>query len=309
MNATISPKVQVLKHPNSIFERFASIKPKSEMALAGFAIAQLPPSLCRVRIHVIVKRCRSKQGDFFSMKIATYNLRAGGTSRDHWQKLIEEEGVDLLLVQESSSPEKHLPELLYPSLHKQIVWEMVPGRRWGSGIFSRHGRVERISLAEFHGWVTGALISEVTWPDSSTDNLLVFSLHAPSVQESYAMQVNRILDRIKSMSTGMPVLIGGDFNLTVSRSNDPKKPTSKVDLNIQSRLETDFGLKNCWQTANPDCSLGQTLRWSRDTTIAYHCDGLFAPYAWSQFPFQCHILAGDAWSSMSDHNPVVAEWA
>ncbi len=35
------------------------------------------------------------------MKIATYNILKGGSNRTHWAKMIEELGVQLLLVQES----------------------------------------------------------------------------------------------------------------------------------------------------------------------------------------------------------------
>lgn len=35
------------------------------------------------------------------MKIATYNMLEGGSQRGHWVTMIEDFGMDLLLVQES----------------------------------------------------------------------------------------------------------------------------------------------------------------------------------------------------------------
>ncbi len=48
------------------------------------------------------------------MKIATYNILKGGSRRVHWIKMIEDQGVSLLLVQESYPHDEHLPPLLYP---------------------------------------------------------------------------------------------------------------------------------------------------------------------------------------------------
>jgi len=39
--------------------------------------------------------------------------------------MIDDLGVDLLLVQESYPREDHLPPLLYPDSRSQSIWEMV----------------------------------------------------------------------------------------------------------------------------------------------------------------------------------------
>lgn len=53
------------------------------------------------------------------MKIATYNILKGGSQRSHWIKMIEDFGVDLLLIQESYPHDEHLPPLLYPDARNQ----------------------------------------------------------------------------------------------------------------------------------------------------------------------------------------------
>jgi endonuclease/exonuclease/phosphatase family metal-dependent hydrolase len=243
------------------------------------------------------------------MKIATYNMRSGGSPRVHWSKMIDEEGVDLLLAQESAFPDEHLPPLLYPDAKLKHAWEMVGRNGWGSAIFSKTGLVEKIAVSGFEGWVVGAKITHAEWQKEMIDDLLIFSLHAPSVNESYSKQVNKILDVIVSIAQGRDVILGGDFNLTVSHRPDSARPTAKQDLLIQNRLGDELGLINCWCIANPDVPLSQTLRWSKDKTIPYHCDGMFVPRSWQQRLMSCSVLSGEKWNRLSDHNPVVAEFA
>jgi len=71
------------------------------------------------------------------MKLATYNILKGGSKLVHWSKMIDEENVDLLLVQESYPHDAHLPPLLYPDIQGHSVWDMVQPNSWGSGIFSK----------------------------------------------------------------------------------------------------------------------------------------------------------------------------
>lgn len=240
------------------------------------------------------------------MKIATYNLLKGGSQRVHWVRMVEDFGVDLLLVQESYPHHDHLPPLLYPDAGSRAAWGRVETNRWGSAVFSQAGSLKPVAVPNFSGWVVGAEISGASWQADLTDPLLVFSVHAPSGAGTYSKVVNKLLDEIGKVAGGREVVIGGDFNLTVSHWPGPERPTCKQDLAIQARLADEFGLVNCWQAANPDQPLHQTLRWTNDRTIPYHCDGLFVPKAWKDRLVSCVVLAGDEWNRLSDHNPVVA---
>ena len=240
------------------------------------------------------------------MKIATYNILKGGSQRVHWVRMIEDFGVDLLLAQESYRHHEHLPPLLYPDAKGRCTWEMVEQNRWGSAVFSRTGRVESVPVPGFTGWVVGAEISGASWQPGTADPMLAFSVHAPSRKESYQKQVNKLLDEIKKVARGREIVIGGDFNLTVSHWPGPERPTGKQDLAIQARLADEFGLVNCWQAANPEQPLHQTLRWTNDRSIHYHCDGIFVPKAWKDRLMSCVVLAGEEWDSLSDHNTVLA---
>jgi exonuclease III len=242
------------------------------------------------------------------MKIATYNILKGGSRRVHWKKMIEDHSVDLLLVQESYIHAEHLPPLLYPDARSQSVWEMVENNGWGSAVFSKIGSVKPVAVPGFSGWVVGAEIEGTSWQAGFCDSLLAFSVHAPSRAEAYWKQVNKLLDEISRIAGRREIIIGGDFNLTVSNWTGSERPVSKQDLAIQARLADEFGLLNCWQEANPDQPLHQTLRWTGDRTIPYHCDGLFVPKSWKDRLESCVVLAGEEWNSLSDHNPVVAHF-
>jgi exonuclease III len=240
------------------------------------------------------------------MRIATYNILKGGSQRVHWVKMIEDHSVDLLLVQESYPHDEHLPPSLYPDARNQSVWEMVELHGWGSAVYSRSGSLRPVGVSGFSGWVVGAEIEGASWQSDYPDPLLAFSLHAPVFKGSYSKPVNKILDEIKWIAQDREIILGGDFNLTVSNWTGPDRPISKQDLAIQARLADEFGLLNCWQAANPNQPLHQTLRWTGDRTISYHCDGLFVPKAWKTRLLSCSVLAGNEWNRLSDHNPVVA---
>ncbi len=242
------------------------------------------------------------------MRLATYNILKGGSHRVHWVRMIEDLGVDLLLVQESFPHHEHLPPLLYPDAQKQTAWETVEQCRWGSGVYSKTGVVKLVGVPGFSGWVVGAEISGASWQGGIADPLLAFSVHAPSRKESYQRQVNKLLDEIKKIAGSQEVVIGGDFNLSVSYWPGSERPVSKKDMAIQTRLADEFGLINCWQTTNPDQQPHQTLRWTNDRTIPYHCDGLFVPKSWKDRLESCVVLAGKEWNRLSDHNPVLAHF-
>src|SRR5262245_11640736 len=222
--------------------------------------------------------------------------------------MIEDYGVDLLLVQESYVQDEHLPPRSYPDAHRQSVWKMAAKNSWGSAVFSRTGSLKRFGVSGFAGWVIGAEISGASWQARSADPILAFSVHAPSMGKSYSKQVNKVLDKIKRLAGRREIIIGGDFNVTVSHWCDSERPVSKQDLAIQARLAEEFGLLNCWQEANPDQPLQQTLRWTGNRTIPYHCDGIFVPRSWKDRLQSCVVLTGPLWNRLSDHNPVVAQF-
>ncbi|MEM9486060.1 MAG: endonuclease/exonuclease/phosphatase family protein [Cyanobacteria bacterium P01_F01_bin.116] len=242
------------------------------------------------------------------MKIATYNLRFGGKAgnRIHWQKVFDEINPDILLLQETLSPREYLPEDIYQACQCQIHWVPVNQRRWGSAVYVRRGQITPLEpLSDvFLGWVVGIKVTDVGKPMERGQSLYIYSVHGPSLKSSYVKQVNLILDKIRhQLPAGAAVIIGGDFNLSLGfrhtseelQQNHPK---------LMRRFQREFGLINCWQMANPNQDLPQTLRWSNNKTTPYHCDGIFAPASWYPYLESAEVITGDDWNSLSDHNPV-----
>ena len=240
------------------------------------------------------------------MKFATYNILKGGSKRVHWLKMIEDHAVDLLLMQETYHHREHLPAHRFPKAQKQSVWQIVKQNGWGSAVFSSSGTMKSISVKGYAGWVVGAEIKKAKLQAGLCDSVLAFSIHAPANGKSYSWQVNKILDAISRLAGQREIIIGGDFNVSISHWAESDRPVVRKDMKIQSRLAEEFGLINCWQAANPNQPLAQTLRWTGNRSINYHCDGLFVPRAWKQRLQSCEVLMGEEWNHLSDHNPVVA---
>lgn len=243
-------------------------------------------------------------------RIATYNLRFGGRADNliHWQKVLDEIEPDIFLVQETRSPEHYFSEAIAHSIIQQTHWQPVTDRYWGSAVYSKRGDVIPLACIapEFTGWVTGVEIRNFGWPLPPQQSLHVYSVHAPSVGSSYVKQVNLILDGIKAQApVDALVIIGGDFNMTLGIRH-PLETLQQSQPKTMSRFRRELGLINCWQAANPNRNLPQTLRWSNDKVSPFHCDGIFVPATFYRWLEKTEVRAGNDWNSLSDHNPVTA---
>ncbi len=235
------------------------------------------------------------------MIIASYNMQHNRKSRENWSEVVRSVTPDLLLVQESLEPESCL-DLGVSS----VCWQPIQGK-WGSAVFSKSAKLNWVPLPEFQGWVVGAEFELPVTAANQISRVRAFSIHAPTGALSYQKFVNQIIDMIAANRNGCELVIGGDFNLTISeRHHSESRKTSDADRKIQKRLHDELGLVNCWQSANADKPLAQTLRWDRDPIPAYHCDGIFASQLFSERLVSCEVLTGGNWSALSDHNPIVA---
>lgn len=241
------------------------------------------------------------------MKIATYNLQAGGTAPQlaHWSHLFELVNPDIFLVQETGAPEQYMTAQFWQMYGSQVQWQSVENHAWGSAIFVRSGQITPLRVAGFEGTVVGVEVEGFAWSANAGRKLQIFSIHAPA---PYKPSMNQILDQIACLSDGSDLIIGGDFNLTIGVRH-PSEKHQDQDLWLLERLRKQFGLISCWQAVHPNRNLPQTLRWQRDVTLPYHCDGIFVPAAWYRYLDKCEVLSSPGWEELSDHNPVIATFA
>jgi endonuclease/exonuclease/phosphatase family metal-dependent hydrolase len=237
------------------------------------------------------------------MKIATYNLRAGGRRGNlvHWTRMIEAFAPDILLVQETRHPSHYLASDVYAANANRIHWRPARDGKWGSAIFARSGLLKPLTPPKYEGYVVAAEIAGSDWSKRTGRPLRVFSLHVPA---PYKRPMNEILDFIATLDDSHDLILGGDFNLAVGiRHTSEPLPTDPPWL--LRRLRREFNLMSCWQAVHPNCDLPQTLRWARNPAAPYHCDGIFVPAAWYRYLEDCRVISDPGWDVLSDHNPVV----
>jgi len=237
------------------------------------------------------------------VRIASFNMRSGG-SLGHWSAILDAAEPDILLVQESGDPAALWPDLFEPLDLRKVVWQPVGHGLWGSGLWVRDQDIQPLDVPGFEGWVVGGIVS---FRESS---LHVFSVHLPPESGSYVRAANSMLDALAPILDGAPVLLGGDWNLTVSRRDPTEERRHRPgELELLSRLEDEFRVRSAWRSAHPEGLLPQTLRWTRDPAAPYHCDGIFLPDAWTAEVKAAAVLASEMWEQLSDHNPLLASWA
>jgi endonuclease/exonuclease/phosphatase family metal-dependent hydrolase len=237
------------------------------------------------------------------MKIATYNLRAGGRRGDriHWRRMIEDFTPEILLVQETRHPSLYLEPDFYAANRHRICWLAAQDRSWGSAIFVRSGRLKPLTLPVHHGYVVAAEVIGSDWSKRTGRPLRVVSLHVPA---PYKRPMNEILDFIGTLKSTHDLILGGDFNLAVGIRHASETVPADPPWLLR-RLRREFNLMSCWQAVHPNRDLAQTLRWARNPATAYHCDGVFVPATWYQYLEDCQVIAHSTWDILSDHNPVV----
>lgn len=234
-----------------------------------------------------------------SVRIVTYNfLKGGGPPRNAW-RLLAQLQPDIILGQECR-PGPGNP-------YAACLWAEANTGHWGTGLFQRRKTIRPIAIPGFEGWVTGGELRRSAWLTSRP--LLIFSIHCPTRKQSYLRTMHDILDAIAPSAAGADLVLGGDFNVAAGvRVSGDRVPFSNGERLLLERLAQEFELMPCWQTMHPNLPLAQTLRWTRDRSTPYHCDGIFAPRSWRSRLVRCEVIAGPEWDALSDHNPVVADF-
>lgn len=242
------------------------------------------------------------------MRIVTYNfLRAGSLKRcGHWSRVIRHLKSDLVFAQECRPPQNSPGERFRHNMHDAFAWQSAGSRGWGSGLFARAASLVPIAIPDYAGWVVGGEIRNSSWSERP---LLVFSVHGPAGERGYIRTMQHILDRVAAFRDRADLVLGGDFNVAVGY-RQPREHVGflRGERDLLDRLSNEFNLVSCWQAANPNRPLAQTLRWMGNPSVPYHCDGIFVPRSWLPRLQSCRVVRGSHWSQLSDHNPVVADF-
>ncbi len=230
------------------------------------------------------------------MRILTWNTAQGRGSSAALQ-LADRVAADVVLLQESFPPK---------TWAGAVAGAVVPGRKWGSWVLVRSGKLTEVEVNGFTGWVAAA-----NWRRSSKSTLLA-SLHSPTSSESsprrsYIDEARGAVDMIVQNSPREKRhVIGGDFNFKFfgPTTAENAKGSSKKEIATMQHFAS-LGFSNVWADCHPGASLPQTLRWTKDRSIPYHCDGLLVrPFDPSRAI--CEVLSSDFVHRHSDHNAVLA---
>ena len=244
-----------------------------------------------------------------SLRVVAYNFLSGGSRNraGQWSRIRTQLAPDIVLGQECRLPQDSPGERFRPRPSDTLLWTPVAARRWGSAVLLRALEAAPREIPEFTGWVVGAELEGPSWSQGRL--LRLFSIHCPAGERGYVRTMHKILDRVARLRVGADLVLGGDFNVVVGRRHPNERiPVTKGEREILDRLAAELDLISCWQAAHPGRPLAQTLRWSANRSAPYHCDGIFVPAAWGSRLASCRVVTGSRWTTLSDHNPVVAEF-
>jgi endonuclease/exonuclease/phosphatase family metal-dependent hydrolase len=244
-----------------------------------------------------------------TVRTVAWNFLAGGSRNrsGHWSRAVRTLGGDIVFAQECRPPGESSGRRLRLEGDDALLWERAGTRAWGSALLARSARIEPIHMDGFDGWIVGGQLTGSAWAGGRA--VRAFSIHAPAGAHGYIRTMHDIVDRLVPLARDADLILGGDFNVVVGyRVPTEKRRTSRGERVLLDRIADELGLVSCWQAANPDCPLAQTLRWTANRREPYHCDGIFVPRTWLPRLVSCRIPRGSRWYQLSDHNPVVAEF-
>jgi endonuclease/exonuclease/phosphatase family metal-dependent hydrolase len=195
-----------------------------------------------------------------------------------------------------------------PAPDDALLWERASRAGWGSAVLARSAVLVPMEVPGYGGWIVGGAVESARW--TSGRRVRVFSIHGPVGERGYIRTMHSILDVLRPYAEDADVILGGDFNVVVGyRRPDERLKVMRGERELLERLSGELKLMSCWQAANPGRRLQQTLRWTANRKAPYHCDGIFVPASWRDRLVACRVVRGSRWTQLSDHNPVMAEFA
>lgn len=230
------------------------------------------------------------------MKVLAWNLNTnrGAVALD---RLLARHEPDVVLLQESARP---------AGAGRIVKGALVPDSRWGSWVVARAVRAVRVPLPAFDGWVAGARLT------TDAGVAYVFSVHTPGNRPgvrrgSYTRVSRSIVDAIVACVPARATLvIGGDFNIAMAEPVAGEARPLASDERAALAAFRAHGFRLAWRDTNPGVPRAQTLRWMREPTTPYHCDGFLVRGRRATI-VSCQVIDDRALHARSDHNPVLLE--
>jgi len=128
-------------------------------------------------------------------------------------------------------------------------------------------------------------------------------------EHDYVRGLDEALTVYTSFLMAAPAVVIGDFNANAIW-DAPKK---KTDFSrVAKRLTEQFGLVSAYHARSGEAYGSETqatLYFMRQRARPYHLDYCFVPAQWVQGRLTASILDGPPWDALSDHRPVVVDYA
>lgn len=274
------------------------------------------------------------------LRIVTWNIdhwkgsgRDPGHTRAAWEYL-ETLSPDLALVQEATSPLTNGAAIGWkgqsiPPATEPASWHIGPRRRWGSAVISYGPALTEVSTARspyspldvpLRGTHPGCVrVAQADLPDQSKLTLIsVYGL----IDAGYAVTtMHRILADLTPVFDdtryNAHVVLGGDLNLS-TQFGEPHRARHRLVFECIKA----FGLVDCLDmklgATRPlaDCPCGaaacrhiRTQRHVKAPHVPWQNDYLFASERLATTLTACYAHNDDAAWALSDHCPVVADFA
>lgn len=233
------------------------------------------------------------------MRVVTWNMGCGSPRytaryrrmRDKAWRLLFSLEPDLVLVQEALLDVPAWVAAEGAFFPQARVYERQDA---GSAIFVRGGRAAKARPLA----VPGSYVSAVDLVGDE-GNVAAVSVHVDTTDQR--IKLGALLDALAAFADA-PVVIGGDFN--ACRHWDSVRNSNTYTWFFEAMAAKGFH----------DCHFGLHRReersfWGHQAKEAYQLDHFFVGRASAAGVRRCDVLTSDATKLMSDHSPVILEWA